>query len=425
MSRVAHPNIVELFGACTKRPHVCLVMEYAECGSLYSVLHRSPNLQYTISHAINWAKQSAQGVSYLHSMRPKPLIHRDLKSPNLLLIDGGRRLKLCDFGTVTDKATMMTNNKGSAAWMAPEVFEGSTYTEKCDVYSWGIILWECLSREQPFKNIELPYSIMWSVHTGHRPPLLEGCPKTIEHLITSCWDQSPLKRPSMEEVVEWLTMFDAYIDAPVFPLNFDDEEHEVHLLCFTTIKWDMELTSCFYFCLKTDTDTIDQTDTNQSLYDTFGAVLTAKSAYQPDAVASQDGGNRYVVTGPSNDSYGSINTPTTPLVSGNQWHTIGGSSSGASGASHLLRPENRMAAARWASPDGRDNSMPRIIADPLKSFNFGGGTTGDHCRNGMMLTSVGSGLAPGLEPLNIACDPNAWDLDAADAKHEQQMAGKF
>lgn len=48
-----------------------------------------------------------------------------------------------------------------------EVFEGSTYTEKCDVFSWGIILWEVISREQPFKNIELAFGIMWSVHKGN------------------------------------------------------------------------------------------------------------------------------------------------------------------------------------------------------------------------------------------------------------------
>lgn len=142
---------------------------------------------------MSWARQCAEGVAYLHAMGPKPLIHRDLKPPNLLLVDHGRQLKICDFGTVTDKATLMTNNMGSAAWMAPgkfhrksrkiefkskllfniyflgvtEVFEGSTYTEKCDVFSWGIILWEVISREQPFKNIELAFGIMWSVHKGN------------------------------------------------------------------------------------------------------------------------------------------------------------------------------------------------------------------------------------------------------------------
>lgn len=54
-------------------------------------------------------------------MKPKPLIHRDLKPPNLLLVEGGKLLKICDFGTATDKSTYMTNNRGSAAWMAPEV----------------------------------------------------------------------------------------------------------------------------------------------------------------------------------------------------------------------------------------------------------------------------------------------------------------
>lgn len=79
----------------------------------------------------------------------------------------------------------MTNNKGSAAWMAPEVFEGSRYTEKCDVFSWGVILWEVLSRKKPFDDIGgSAYRIMWAVHKGQRPPLMDGCPKPIEDLMT-------------------------------------------------------------------------------------------------------------------------------------------------------------------------------------------------------------------------------------------------
>ncbi|KAK3696940.1 hypothetical protein RRG08_023133 [Elysia crispata] len=202
LSRVNHPNIVRLYGACREHP-VCLVMEYAEGGSLYNVLHGSgqqPN--YSAAHAMSWCLQCARGVEYLHNMKPKALVHRDLKPPNLLLIMGGTVLKICDFGTACDIQTHMTNNKGSAAWMAPEVFEGSNYSEKCDVFSWGIILWEVLTRRKPFNELNGPaFAIMWAVHTGKRPPPIQNLPKPLEILMTRCWSGNPSERPSMAEVV--------------------------------------------------------------------------------------------------------------------------------------------------------------------------------------------------------------------------------
>ncbi|KAM9420482.1 mitogen-activated protein kinase kinase kinase 7-like isoform 2-T2 [Salvelinus alpinus] len=205
LSRVNHPNIVKLYGSCNNP--VCLVMEYAEGGSLYNVLHGAEPLPYyTASHAMSWCFQCSQGVAYLHGMKPKALIHRDLKPPNLLLVAGGTVLKICDFGTACDIQTHMTNNKGSAAWMAPEVFEGINYSEKCDVFSWGIILWEVITRRKPFDEIGGPaFRIMWAVHNGTRPPLIKSLPKPIESLMTRCWSKDPSQRPSMEEIVKIMT----------------------------------------------------------------------------------------------------------------------------------------------------------------------------------------------------------------------------
>uniref|UniRef100_T1J3V1 Mitogen-activated protein kinase kinase kinase 7 n=1 Tax=Strigamia maritima TaxID=126957 RepID=T1J3V1_STRMM len=226
LSRVNHPNIVKLYGACTKSP-VCLVMEYAEGGSLYNVLHVTPRANYSASHAMSWALQCAKGVSYLHDMKPKALIHRDLKPPNLLLIMGGTVLKICDFGTACDIQTHMTNNKGSAAWMAPEVFEGFSYSEKCDVFSWGIILWEVITRHKPFSELGgSAFSIMWAVHTGHRPPLIQGCPLQIEKLMTRCWDKSPSRRPSMCEVVEIMTELFKFFKGADEPITFSPSDDE-------------------------------------------------------------------------------------------------------------------------------------------------------------------------------------------------------
>uniref|UniRef100_A0A8C1W288 Mitogen-activated protein kinase kinase kinase 7 n=1 Tax=Cyprinus carpio TaxID=7962 RepID=A0A8C1W288_CYPCA len=206
LSRVNHPNIVKLYGSCRKP--VCLVMEYAEGGSLYNVLHGAEPLpHYTASHAMSWCLQCSQGVSYLHGMKPKALIHRDLKPPNLLLVAGGTVLKICDFGTACDIQTHMTNNKGSARFRNripnPKNF--------CSV----------ITRRKPFDEIGGPaFRIMWAVHRGTRPPLIENLPKPIESLMTRCWSKDPSQRPSMEEIVKIMSHLMRYFPGSEEPLQY-------------------------------------------------------------------------------------------------------------------------------------------------------------------------------------------------------------
>lgn len=268
LSRVNHPNIVKLYGSCNNP--VCLVMEYAEGGSLYNVLHGAEPLPYyTASHAMSWCFQCSQGVAYLHGMKPKALIHRDLKPPNLLLVAGGTVLKICDFGTACDIQTHMTNNKGSAAWMAPEVFEGSNYSEKCDVFSWGIILWEVITRRKPFDEIGGPaFRIMWAVHNGTRPPLIKNLPKPIESLMTRCWSKDPSQRPSMEEIVKIMTHLMRYFpgsDEPLqYPYQYSDEGQS------------NSATSTGSYVDYTGTSTSNKSDANMEHSDSQGSNDTIK-----------------------------------------------------------------------------------------------------------------------------------------------------
>ncbi|XP_059588074.1 mitogen-activated protein kinase kinase kinase 7 isoform X3 [Alligator mississippiensis] len=288
LSRVNHPNIVKLYGACLNP--VCLVMEYAEGGSLYNVLHGAEPLPYyTAAHAMSWCLQCSQGVAYLHSMKPKALIHRDLKPPNLLLVAGGTVLKICDFGTACDIQTHMTNNKGSAAWMAPEVFEGSNYSEKCDVFSWGIILWEVITRRKPFDEIGGPaFRIMWAVHNGTRPPLIKNLPKPIESLMTRCWSKDPSQRPSMEEIVKIMTHLMRYFpgtDEPLqYPCQYSDEGQS------------NSATSTGSFMDITSTNTSNKSDANMEPADIQGTAtndtikrLESKLAQQMKNAAKQPG----------------------------------------------------------------------------------------------------------------------------------------
>ncbi|XP_047429532.1 mitogen-activated protein kinase kinase kinase 7 isoform X2 [Mugil cephalus] len=268
LSRVNHPNIVKLYGSCNNP--VCLVMEYAEGGSLYNVLHGAEPLPYyTASHAMSWCFQCSQGVAYLHGMKPKALIHRDLKPPNLLLVAGGTVLKICDFGTACDIQTHMTNNKGSAAWMAPEVFEGSNYSEKCDVFSWGIILWEVITRRKPFDEIGGPaFRIMWAVHNGTRPPLIKNLPKPIESLMTRCWSKDPSQRPSMEEIVKIMTHLMKYFpgsDEPLqYPYQYSDDGQS------------NSATSTGSYVDYTGTNTSNKSDANMEHSDSQGSNDTIK-----------------------------------------------------------------------------------------------------------------------------------------------------
>ncbi|VDD86931.1 unnamed protein product [Enterobius vermicularis] len=230
--RLRHPNIIRVIGQCSCDGKLAFVMELMTDGSVDDIIHQHLRLSYKADHVISWAYQCADAVSFIHN---KGLVHRDLKPNNLLLSDGYRILKLCDFGTVAAIKTLMTNNLGSPSWMAPEnglqyhvkfqVFRSHSYTDKCDVYSFGITLWEMFTRRRPFDNNATAFSILWQASHGHRPPVIrDPCPPVIMELISDCWNGTPEVRPSMKDVLDILSELRKVFPNGKDPLKSDEEE---------------------------------------------------------------------------------------------------------------------------------------------------------------------------------------------------------
>jgi len=204
MAKLRHPNVVLFMGACTQPPNLCIVTEFLEGGSLYSLLHqRKPPKKlskHTIAHI---ALQTARGLNYLHHIG---IVHRDMKSLNLLL-DENYICKLCDFGLscMKPKANepLLNAQVGSPLWMAPELLINNSYTEKVDVYSYGVCLWELQTHQVPFEDLDFDELVKVVSH-GKRPEIPHHCPPPMAELMNSCWEGSPDKRPNFEHILQKL-----------------------------------------------------------------------------------------------------------------------------------------------------------------------------------------------------------------------------
>jgi serine/threonine protein kinase len=144
-------------------------------------------------------------MSYIHSRR---IIHRDLKTLNVLL-DRRNQPRVCDFGISVSGSGQPGREKpfGTASSMAPEEHRNEAFDNSVDVYSFGILLWEMLTREVPFAGRE-PLQIMYAVAmTGERPAIPESAPEPLERLITMCWAQDPKDRRTFSAIV-WEFLYD-------------------------------------------------------------------------------------------------------------------------------------------------------------------------------------------------------------------------
>lgn len=176
LSQLRHPCVVLYIGACTQPPNVGMVTEWCSRGSLFDILHSSSLLLNT-RRRLDLALQVAKGMSYLHG-RPKQIIHRDLKSMNVLITQAWQA-KVADFGlTIVRRKSDLYEDEGghfgiqgTPQWMAPEVMEGNRYNGKVDVYSFGIVLTEIITRKMPFADRYKKFDFVDAVLEGETPTI--------------------------------------------------------------------------------------------------------------------------------------------------------------------------------------------------------------------------------------------------------------
>ncbi|OHT13310.1 TKL family protein kinase [Tritrichomonas foetus] len=195
-----HFAVLPFVGVCLTPPFY-IITEFMSGGCLFQRIHaKDTRLDGTKKTII--ALGIAYAMQYIHSMN---YLHRDLKSLNILL-DADDYPKVCDFGMSRtmpedDQKTLLTGGAGTVQWMAPEVLNSDPYDKKADVYSYGIMLWEIMTCEVPFRGLRDVQIAMAVVGNGSRPMIPADNVGRLGRFIKMCWDQDPSKRPTFDSIV--------------------------------------------------------------------------------------------------------------------------------------------------------------------------------------------------------------------------------
>ncbi|XP_062113260.1 MDIS1-interacting receptor like kinase 2-like [Humulus lupulus] len=219
LTKIRHKNIIRLYGFCLNKRSMFLIYEYMERGSLFCVLSNDLEaMELDWSKRINVIKGIAYALSYMHHDSTPPIVHRDVKSTNILL-NSEFEAFVSDYGTArlldpdTSNRTMIA---GTYGYIAPEFAYTMAITEKCDVYSFGVVVPETLMGKHPGEFLSSLSSSSSSIQNmllteiiDHRPsPPRNGIVESDIVLITTlgfaCLNAKPMYRPTMKLVSQQL-----------------------------------------------------------------------------------------------------------------------------------------------------------------------------------------------------------------------------
>ncbi|KAF3959685.1 hypothetical protein CMV_015518 [Castanea mollissima] len=220
LSRVHHKNLVSLMGFCFEKGEQILVYEYVSNGSLKDSLSGKSGIKLDWMRRLRVALGAARGLAYLHEFANPPIIHRDIKSNNILL-DESLNAKVSDFGLSkpiddSEGSHVVTQVKGTLGYMDPEYYMTHKLTEKSDVYSFGVLMLELITARKPIEHGK--YIVrgvqekmdktkdLYNLHEYLDPAIglgttLKGLEKFVD-LAMRCVKEPGSDRPMMVEVVK-------------------------------------------------------------------------------------------------------------------------------------------------------------------------------------------------------------------------------
>jgi hypothetical protein len=188
----------EAFVAGGVAVHNCIIVEFASGGSLYTLLHNDSKM--TNEDKIHYCKGIASGMGHLHA---ENIIHRDLAARNILL-DGGNNPKVSDFGlsrrAFGEIENQTKSDVGPLKWMAPEAIKDRVYSQRSDVWSYGVLCWEIVAREDPYPDMDALQVASRVVFNGLRLQYPYDTPEVLKDIMTWCFQTDPSQRPNFKQV---------------------------------------------------------------------------------------------------------------------------------------------------------------------------------------------------------------------------------
>ncbi|XP_056610216.1 serine/threonine-protein kinase Nek5 isoform X2 [Triplophysa dalaica] len=221
LSKMKHPNIVAFYKSFYDRNNLYILMEYCDAGDLMNRIQSQRGRVFTEQQIIHWFVQICLGLKHIHDRK---VLHRDIKSQNIFLTDGGQKVKLGDFGiarTLNSTMELARTCVGTPYYLSPEICENRPYNNKTDIWSLGCVLYELCTLKHPFEGSNLSQLVL-RICRGRYTPVSEHYSTDLRLLLKQLFKVSPRDRPSVNSILK-LPLLHVHISTHLQPQVLEEE----------------------------------------------------------------------------------------------------------------------------------------------------------------------------------------------------------